>query len=194
VQKLLYTLLITSCKLRHYFESHKITVVIDFPLGDILHNRDATGRISKWAVELGALNIDFTPRKAIKSQALADFVAEWTEIQQPMSNTILDHWKMYFDGSLKLGGAGASVLLISPDEKQLKYVLQILWQATNNEAEYKALIHGLRVAITLGIKRLLVYGDSAVAINQVNKDWVVPKKTWVLTALKSENSKNISKD
>ena len=70
VQKLLYALLITSCKLRHYFESHKITVVIDFPLGDILHNKDATGRISKWAVELGALNIDFTPQKAIKSQAL----------------------------------------------------------------------------------------------------------------------------
>ena len=78
VQKLLYALLVTSRKLRHYFESHKITVVTDFPLGDILHNRDATGRISKWAVELGALNIGFTPRKAIKSQALADFVAEWT--------------------------------------------------------------------------------------------------------------------
>jgi hypothetical protein len=80
VQKLLYALLITSRKLRHYFESHKITVVTDFPLGDILHNRDATGRISKWAIELGALNIDFTLRKAIKSQALADFVTEWTEI------------------------------------------------------------------------------------------------------------------
>ena len=77
---------------------------------------------------------------------------------------------MYFDGSLKLGGAGTGVLLISPDGKQLKYVLQILWQATNNEAEYEALIHGLRVAITLGIKRLLIY-DSAVVINQVNKDW-----------------------
>ena len=81
MQKLLYSLLITSRKLRHYFESHKITVVTDFPLEDILHNRDATGSISKWAVELDALNIDFTPRKAIKSQALADFVAEWTEIQ-----------------------------------------------------------------------------------------------------------------
>jgi hypothetical protein len=51
-------------------------VVIDFPLGDILHNRDVIGCISKWVVELGALNIDFSPRKAIKSQALADFVAE----------------------------------------------------------------------------------------------------------------------
>jgi hypothetical protein len=80
VQKLLYTLLIISRKLRHYFESHKIVVVKDFSLGDILHNRDVRGHISKWAVELGALNIDFTPRKAIKSQALADFVAEWIEI------------------------------------------------------------------------------------------------------------------
>ena len=52
VQKLLYALLITSRKLRHYFESHKITVVTDFPLGDILHNRDSTGRISKWQLNL----------------------------------------------------------------------------------------------------------------------------------------------
>jgi hypothetical protein len=55
-------------------------VITNFPVGDILHNRDATGRISKWAVELGALNIDFSLWKAIKSQALTDFVAEWTEI------------------------------------------------------------------------------------------------------------------
>jgi ribonuclease HI len=77
---------------------------------------------------------------------------------------------MYFDGSLKLGKADACVLFISPDEKQLKYILQILWQAMNNELEYETLIHGLRVAITLGIKRLLVYGDSIVVVNQVNKD------------------------
>jgi hypothetical protein len=117
IQKLLYALLITSRKLRHYFKGHKITVVTDFPLGDILHNRDATGRISKWAVELGALNIDFSPRKAIKSQALADFVAEWTEIQQPAPDAFLDHWKMYFDGSLKLGGASTGVLFISSEGK-----------------------------------------------------------------------------
>jgi ribonuclease HI len=65
------------------------------------------------------------------------------KIQQPMADTILDHWKMYFDGSLKLGEAGVGVLFISPDGKQLKYILHILWQATNNEAEYEALIHGL---------------------------------------------------
>jgi hypothetical protein len=91
-------------------------LVIDFPLGDILRNQDVTGRISKW-VELRALDIDFTPHKAIKSQALIDFIAEWTKIQQPTPDAIFDRWKMYFDGSLKLGGAGAGVLFISPDEK-----------------------------------------------------------------------------
>jgi ribonuclease HI len=78
---------------------------------------------------------------------------------------------MYFDGSLKLEGAGAGVLLISPTGEQLKYVLQIFWKVSNNETEYEALLHGLRLAASLGIKRLLVYGDSAVVINQVNKSW-----------------------
>ena len=84
---------------------------------------------------------------------------------------------MYFDGSLKLGGAGASVLFVSPNGKQLKFVLQIHWPATNNEAEYEALPHGLRVAVSLGIKRLLIYGDSSMVINQVNKDWDCIKET-----------------
>jgi hypothetical protein len=83
--------------------------------------------ISKCAVELGALNINFTPRKAIKSQALTDFIAEWIEIQQPTPNALLDHWKMYFSRSLRLGKAGTSVLFISPEGKHLKYILQILW-------------------------------------------------------------------
>jgi ribonuclease HI len=78
---------------------------------------------------------------------------------------------MYFDSSLKLEGIGAGVLLISPKGEQLKCVLQIFWKVLNNKVEYKALLHGLRLVISLGIKRLLVYGDSAVVINQVNKSW-----------------------
>jgi hypothetical protein len=83
IQKLLYAVLITSQKLRHYFQEYSISVVTDYPLGDVLRNQDATGRISKWAVELGAFNIDFKPRTAIKSQALVNFMAEWRENQLP---------------------------------------------------------------------------------------------------------------
>jgi hypothetical protein len=124
IQNLLYAVLITSRKLQHYFQEYSISVVTDYPLGDILRNQDATGKNSKWAVELGTLNIDFKPRTAIKSQALADFMAEWWENQLPTPTERPDNWVMYFDGSLKLEGAGAGVLLISPTGEQLKYVLQ----------------------------------------------------------------------
>jgi hypothetical protein len=67
VQKVLYAVLITSLKLQHYFQEYSISVITDYPLGDILRNQDATGRISKWEVELGTLNIDFKPQTAIKS-------------------------------------------------------------------------------------------------------------------------------
>jgi hypothetical protein len=164
VQKLLYAILITSRKLRHYFDEYKITVIMDFLLTDILHNQDATGRISKWAVELGALSIDFKPRTTIKSQALVDFMAEWRENQVPTPVDKTEHWIMYFDGSLKLDGGGAGVLFISPWDEQLKYVLQILCEVSNNEVEYEALLHGLRLAISLVIKRLIVYGDSLLVV------------------------------
>jgi hypothetical protein len=124
-QKLLYALLITSRKLRHYFQAHKIMVPSSFPLGEIIRNCDASSRIVKWSVELGEFKIEFCPRQAIKSQILADFVSEWTEIQMPPPKERPKHGIMYFDGALNLEGAGAGVLLISPQGEQLKYVLQI---------------------------------------------------------------------
>ena len=59
-------------------------MVSSFPLGDILHNKNANGRVVKWSVELGALSIEFLPHSTIKSQALVDFIAEWTEFQDPL--------------------------------------------------------------------------------------------------------------
>jgi ribonuclease HI len=76
-----------------------------------------------------------------------------------------------------LGGGGAGVLFISPKGEQLKYVFQILFEVSNNEAEYEALLHGLRLAISLGIKRLLVYRDSLLMVQQVNKEWDINKET-----------------
>ena len=84
---------------------------------------------------------------------------------------------MYFDGSLKLVGGGAGVLFISLRGEQLKYIFQILFEVSNNEAEYEALPHGLRLAISLRIKRLFVYGDSLLVVQQVNKEWDINKET-----------------
>jgi ribonuclease HI len=86
---------------------------------------------------------------------------------------------MYFDGSLKLGGGGAGVLFISPRGEKLKYVFQILFEVSNNKAKYEALLHGLRLAmaISLGIKRLLVYGNFLLVVQQLNKEWDINKDT-----------------
>ena len=79
----MYAVLITKRKLRHYFESHPVTVATSFPLGEVVWSQDAIGRTTKWALELMDQGITYAPRTAIKSQVLVDFIAEWTEIQTP---------------------------------------------------------------------------------------------------------------
>jgi hypothetical protein len=106
IQKLLYAVILTRRKLRHYFESHPVTVVSSFPLGEIIQCREASGRIAKWAVEIMGETISFAPRKAIKSQVLADFVAEWVDTQLPAAPIQPELWTMFFDGSLMKTGAG----------------------------------------------------------------------------------------
>nr|CAE05102.2 OSJNBa0009K15.22 [Oryza sativa Japonica Group] len=180
-QKMLYAILMASKKLRHYFQAHRVTVVTSYPLGQILHNREGTGRVVKWAIELSEFDLRFEPRHAVKSQALADFVAEWTPAPEPISvpeassgPSQLPHtvyWVMQFDGSLSLQGAGAGVTLTSPSGDVLKYLVRLDFRATNNTAEYEGLLAGLRVAAGLGIRRLLVLGDSQLVVNQVSKEY-----------------------
>jgi ribonuclease HI len=162
--------ILTRRKLRHYFESHPVTVVSSFPLGEIIQCREASGRIAKWAMEIMGETISFAPRKAIKSQVLADFVAEWVDTQLPTAPIQPELWTMFFDGSLMKTGAGAGLLFISPLGKHLRYVLRLHFLASNNVAEYEALVNGLRIAIELGVRRLDARGDSRLVIDQVMKN------------------------
>jgi ribonuclease HI len=114
--------------------------------------------------------ISFAPRKAIKSQVLADFVAEWADTQLPTASIQLELWTMFFDGSLMKTGAGAGLLFVSPLGKHLRYVLRLHFPASNNVAEYEALVNGLRIAIELGVRRLDARGDSQLVIDQVMKN------------------------
>jgi hypothetical protein len=83
VQKLLYAVVLARRKLRHYFEAHPVTVVSSFPLGEIVRNLDAAGRIAKWSVELMGETLAYAPRKAVMPKILADFVAVWTDTRLP---------------------------------------------------------------------------------------------------------------
>jgi ribonuclease HI len=170
VQKLLYAVILTRRKLRHYFESDPVTVVSSFPLGEIIQCREASGRIAKWAVEIMGEAISFAPRKAIKPQVLADFVAEWVDTQLPTAPIQPELWTMFFDGSLMKTGAGAGLLFITPLGKHLRYVLCLHFPTSNNVAEYEALVNGLRIAIELGVRRLDARGDPQLIIDQVMKN------------------------
>jgi ribonuclease HI len=170
IQKLLYAVILTRRKLRHYFESHPVTVVSSFPLGEIIQCREASGRIAKWAVELMGETLSFAPRKAIKSQVLADYLAEWADTQLPTAPIQAELWTMYFNGSLMKTGAGAGLLFVSPLGKHLRYVIRLHFSASNNMAEYEALVNGLCIAIELGVRRLDARGDSQLVIDQVMKN------------------------
>ena len=127
-------------------------VASEVPLNDIINNCDATGRIAKWAIELLPFDITYKSRRAIKSQVLADFVAEWTEVELPKEYGAYSNWNMHFDSSKMLANLQAGVVLTSPTRDIVQYIPQILYTDSNNAAEYKALLHGLRIAVSMGIQ------------------------------------------
>jgi hypothetical protein len=165
MQKLMYTILMTKRKLRHYFDTHPIMVVSKYPLGEVIQNHETKGRIAKSALELMGQNITYAPRGAIKSQVLADFVAEWTEIQTPPASIEHETWIMYFDGSVMQEGVGVGLVFISPLGVRMEYLVRLHFPASNNATEYEALINGLRITVELRIKRLEIRGDSELVVD-----------------------------
>jgi ribonuclease HI len=158
-------------KLKHYFEEHPITMVSTTPLLEIIGCKDASGRVAKWAIELAAHTIQYKPRTTIKSQIITDFFADWGEHQYlpPAPNS--SHWRMHFDSFKILGGLGAGVILTSPKGDKLRYVLQMHFHASNNVTKYETLVHGLKMAKEIGIRRILCFGDSELVVHQVSGEW-----------------------
>jgi hypothetical protein len=129
--------------------------------------------VAEWVVELQPFEISFEITKVIKSKALAKFTAEWTD---PFTNEPLEVestlpgdvapglWVMHFDGAFNLSGAGAGAILTSPTGDKLFYAVQLCFRpehkVSNNITEYEGLLAGLRVANALGIKRVIIKGDS----------------------------------
>jgi hypothetical protein len=133
----------------------------------ILQSKEATRWIAQWVVEIGQYDVEFIPRQAIKSQALVNFIAEWTDSCPRGIDELPDHWVIYFDGSYTLKGGKAGVVLIPHECDILKYAIQFKFPITNNIAEYEGQVTGLRLAKDLNIQRLLIRGDSQLVAKQV---------------------------
>jgi hypothetical protein len=127
----------TNRKLKHYFQAHFVRVISDRPLARVLQSKEAIGQITQWTVEIGQYVVEFVPQRAIKSQALADFITEWTNSGLRGIDELPHHWMMYFNGSYTLKGAGVVIVLIPPEGDILKYDIHLEFLAINNIAEYK---------------------------------------------------------
>ncbi|XP_073368104.1 uncharacterized protein [Aegilops tauschii subsp. strangulata] len=151
-----YSVYITAKKLKQYFQERTVTVVSMAPVSEIMGCQDTTGRVAKWAIELACHTILYEPRTTIKSQELADYLVYWTETQYlpPPPDSMPWH-----------------IVLSSPKGDRLRYMLQIYFAASNNIAEYKALVHGLRLAKEIGVRCILCYSDSDLVVQQAFGEW-----------------------
>ncbi|XP_022843234.1 uncharacterized protein LOC111366770 [Olea europaea var. sylvestris] len=140
------------------------------PIKQILHRPETSGRLLKWAIELSEFDIEFRPRTAIKAQALADFIVELTTPPELPPGEQAD-WKIFVDGSSNDEGSGAGIIMIGPNEEELEYSLHFEFPATNNEAEYEAVITGLGLAARLGVTSVEVCSDSQLIIGQVTGEF-----------------------
>ncbi|GKU90936.1 hypothetical protein SLEP1_g4876 [Rubroshorea leprosula] len=138
----------TTRKLRSYFQVHHIIILKNQPLRQILQKPECLGKLIKWAMELGEFQITFQQRSLIRAQALADFLVECTS-NQGNTNFEVELWTLYVDGAFNSKELGVRAVLIGPENFRSQHALKFNFEATNNMAEYEALLLGLRLATEL---------------------------------------------
>ncbi|GJW21794.1 reverse transcriptase domain-containing protein [Tanacetum coccineum] len=176
MEKLVLSLVFDAKRLQRYFQAHPIAVITDQPIKQIISRPDVAGRLQKWNVVLGEHNITYRPRTSVKGQILADFL-----IEKPDEN-----------------GSGAGLILTSQEGTEFTYALRFQFTASNNEAEYEALIAGLRIAEQMGVPSVHVSVNSKLVANQVLGAYVAKEenmikylekvKSLVLVEILKENS------
>ena len=163
MEKLILTLVTAAQKLRPYFQAHTIKVSTEFPMKQVLHKPETSRRLMKWAIELSEFNIRYKPKTTIKGQILADFVVEFTLVglaEAAQLTPDLPIWRLSVDGAANAQGRGAGLILTSPEGIDIEYALRFGFQASNNEAEYEAVIVGLNLVHSMEVDQLEVCSDS----------------------------------
>ncbi|XP_027075975.1 uncharacterized protein [Coffea arabica] len=182
-EKLVSGLVHATRWLKPYFLTHPISVRTYQLIRQILVRPEASGRLTKWAVELGEYDLSYEPRTAIKAQVLADFLAEltFTEGREPTSaiaEVSTPHlWTLYVDGSSNGDDNGAGLLLKDPHGEVCSFAFRFDFPATNNETEYETLIAGLQLTRRLGAQRIHVRSDSQLVVFQVLGEYEAKDET-----------------
>ncbi|RVX22178.1 hypothetical protein CK203_000994 [Vitis vinifera] len=159
-------------KLRPYFQAHPVVVLTDQPLRNILHKSDLTGRMLQWTIELSKYGIEFQPKLSMKGQVMADFVLEYSRRPiQRMEPSEKEWWTLRVDGASRSSGSGVGLLLQSPTGEHLEQAIRLGFPASNNEAEYEAILSGLDLVLALSVSRLRVYSDSQLVVRHVQKEY-----------------------
>uniref|UniRef100_A0A2N9I4E8 RNA-directed DNA polymerase n=1 Tax=Fagus sylvatica TaxID=28930 RepID=A0A2N9I4E8_FAGSY len=173
MEKLAFALVTAARKLRPYFQAHTIVLLTNHPLRKAMNKPDAAGRLIQWSIELSEFDIDYRPRTAIKAQALADFIAEFTSKDDEPTEDVeqASKWTVNIDGSSTKDSGGVGIVLRSPEGDIIKQAIRLQYPTTNNEAEYEALLLGLKTAKILGATELDVRSDSQLVVGQVNGDY-----------------------
>lgn len=155
-----YALVTTARRFRPYFQAHPIVVLTDQPLRVVLQRPKVSRRMIKWVVELGEFDIHYHPMTAIKGQALSDFLTKLTLLKSDEGDPPRLSWTLHVDVSLTAMANGAKLFLTTPERVKIEYAIRLGFKATNNEAEYEALIVGLDAAKKAKAYRIIVYTDS----------------------------------
>ncbi|XP_076948961.1 uncharacterized protein LOC143621418 [Bidens hawaiensis] len=148
---------------------------------------EVSDRLTKWAIELGDHTIEYKPRAAFKGQIMADFITKTTSPEGEEQGSHQDHlgeaepeipegqkeplWNLYTDGASNGDGSGTGLILISPKGIELTYAMRLEFPSINNEAEYEALLAGLRMAIKIKVQHIRAHVDSLLVANQVKEDY-----------------------
>ena len=174
MEKLILALVTTSRKLRPYFQAHTVEVPTEYPMKQILHKLETSGRLIKWAIELSEFNIRYKPRTTVKGHILANFIMECTPAESTEATQLahdLPIWRLFVDGVANAQGSDVGLILTSPYGIDTKYTLRFGFQASNNKAEYEAIIVGLNLAHFMEADQLEVSSDSQLVVKQIEDSY-----------------------
>ncbi|XP_026416093.1 uncharacterized protein LOC113311475 [Papaver somniferum] len=191
IEQLILAFVFATQKLRTYFQTHRIRVLMKSSIESVLNNAARPGRISKWSAQIKQFDIFYEMRITVKAQAVADFLEDFplddeegvddipgmeedredpSDLLETCSST---RWGAFVDGSSNKDGSGLGLVFTTPKGKKMVHSFKMEFKATNNVTEYEAVIHALRMIVEMGIHDVRLTSDSQLVIRQITGQYAI---------------------